>query len=433
MWTGRGNRIKFHKAVPEESGDPLSNPGCGWYHVYPFAVRVSSGRFPEEGEELPFLCEGESLALVRIDIGAFQCGELSEGALSYIGDILEYFACREKEMILRFAYDTAGHGMEREPSGVFLIKRHMEQLGCVIRRYTGHILVVQGLLIGSWGEMHGSKFLTERFLIELMDTLYRATEGRCYLAVRTPAQWRRIVGCRGTDPALSDRLGLFNDGMFGSSTDLGTYGNASRQDVGEKESWYREEELDWQYRMLASVPNGGEALSGEQPMGYRQAADQMRKMHVSYLNSSYEEKQLAHWKAETVKERGCWKGISGYEYIGRHLGYRFVIRDAKLLRGEKIRVRVENCGFAGICEETECLLTAEDEKGRDSSVRVDTDAARWESGRQTTIEAPVPRKISGSDRYMLYLELRRKRDGRAIRFANQGEGERVLLGRLDWY
>ena len=432
MWTGRGNRIKFHKTVAEETNVFLHNPGCGWYHVYSFAVRSSSEQFPEEGESPPFLYEEESLALVLIDIGAFQCSGLSEGALSYIGCILKYFSCQKKQLILRFAYDTEGRGMEREPSTVSLIKRHMEQLGSVICRYADHILVVQGLLIGSWGEMHSSKFLTERYLTELADTMYRATEGSCYLAVRTPAQWRKIVSCRGIDPALSGRLALFNDGMFGSPTDLGTYGMAARQDVGEKERWHREEELDWQSRMLASVPNGGEALSGEQPTGYRQAAEQMRKMHVTYLNSTYEEKQLVHWKAETVKERGCWKGVSGYEYIGRHLVYRFVIRDVKLLRGDRIRSTVENCGFAGICEETDCLLTAEDGEGRSSSVRVDTDPGQWECGKQTIIDAAVPRKESGVDRYMLYLELKRKRDGRTIRFANRGNEKRVPLGRLDW-
>ena len=142
MWTGRGNRIKFHKTVAEETNVFLHNPGCGWYHVYSFAVRSSSEQFPEEGESPPFLYEEESLALVLIDIGAFQCSELSEGALSYIGCILKYFSCQKKQLILRFAYDTEGRGMEREPSTVSLIKRHMEQLGSVICRYADHILVV---------------------------------------------------------------------------------------------------------------------------------------------------------------------------------------------------------------------------------------------------------------------------------------------------
>ena len=108
-----------------------------------------------------------------------------------------------------------------------------------------------------------------------------------------------------------------------------------------------------------------------------------------------------------------------------------MIRDVKLLRGDRIRITVENCGFAGICEEADCLLTAEDGEGH-SSINVDTDARQWECGRQTIIDAAVPRKESGADRYMLYLELKRKRDGRTIRFANRGNEKRVPLGRLDW-
>ena len=41
-----------------------------------------------------------------------------------------------------------------------------------------------------------------------------------YLAVRTPAQWREIAG---TDRQLASRMGLFNDGLLSSGTDMGTY------------------------------------------------------------------------------------------------------------------------------------------------------------------------------------------------------------------
>ncbi len=48
---------------------------------------------------------------------------------------------------------------------------------------------------------------------------------------------------------------------------------------------------------------------------------ELDQMHVSYLNSTYRQEQLNAWKNQSM----TWNGetISVYDYIGRHLGYRF--------------------------------------------------------------------------------------------------------------
>ena len=194
--------------------------------------------------------------------------------------------------------------MEREPLTLAMVKRHMEQAGGAIRPYLEDILVMQGIFVGNWGEMHGSKFLDEVSMCELIDTLYRVTEGRCFLAVRTPAQWRRITG-RLTSGGLKERLGLFNDGIFGSPTDMGTYGTASGREAGEDGSWSREEELGWQEQYMDAVPNGGEILSCMPFKSSRHAAEDLAKMHVCYLNSIYHPEQLDHWR----KEKGGRAGV----------------------------------------------------------------------------------------------------------------------------
>ena len=57
-------------------------------------------------------------------------------------------------MILRVCYDTEGKGMEREPQRIFVVQRHMQALGSLAERYADAILTVQGVFVGSWGEMH---------------------------------------------------------------------------------------------------------------------------------------------------------------------------------------------------------------------------------------------------------------------------------------
>lgn len=424
MWGEGKKRLRFHKAELRETSDALHNPGCGWYHVYTFSAA------PPRREEVFYLAVGgedEQLVLLLMDIGAFQQQELSEDALSYVESVLRFFQENNKKIILRFAYDTEGKGAEREPQSISLVKWHMEQLGGIIKRYAADILVLQGIFVGNWGEMHGSKFLYQKAMVDLLNTLYQATEGSCPLAVRTPAQWRSILSSAVAESALETVLTVFNDGIFGSSTDLGTYGIGSRQEAGELNPWSREEELCWQSQQLRGKPNGGEALWGDPPVGYEQAAEEMGQMHLSYLNSVHDSRQLDYWKEETVKKRGCWNGLSGYVYIGRHLGYRFVVRDVQLIKKTFLEITIENCGFAELCAEAECALLLENEEGTISSQIIDTDPRNWESGMQTVLRIPLLENQKRSQ-CRVFLQLKEKSNGGLIRFANETGGERVMLG-----
>ncbi|HBA46444.1 MAG TPA: hypothetical protein DCZ91_01305 [Lachnospiraceae bacterium] len=491
----------FQAAEFRESSEELSNPGCGWYHVYTFRAQPpADGRPVEEEAWLDESCRAEQLALALIDIGDFRLMPLSREALLHIGRIMEFFHKNRKQLLLRFAYDTEGRGMEREPLTLSMVKRHMEQIGEAIRPYMEDILVMQGIFVGNWGEMHGSKFLDSASMCELIDTLYRITEGRCFLAVRTPAQWRRAaegtanwrgtaertvrqqgtaegtaswrvttertvgqqgtaegaaswqgtvegtagqrgaaegtagwrrtaertMGQRGREEGVEGRLALFNDGIFGSPTDMGTYSTASRSEAGETGSWSREEELVWQERYMDSVPGGGEILSGRPLKSYRQAAEELGKMHASYLNSIYHPEQLDYWRNEKAEEPGCWHGLSGYDYIGRHLGYRFFVQNITIKK-QQLQITIKNCGFGNLCQEAECFLVSEKEQSSLSCRKLDTDARNWKSGQETMLTAVLSREedTAGS---RLYLLLRRKADGHILRFANEGADEKVPLG-----
>jgi len=134
-------------------------------------------------------------------------------------------------MILRFSYDLEGKGLEKEPGSIRLVEEHMQQIGEVIREYADDIFAVQGILIGNWGEMHGSRYLTPDAFRTLTDTMIKAVDGACPVAVRKPAQWRELT--LGWTEQEKKKLTLFNDGIFGSETDLGTYGTLSPETPGQ--------------------------------------------------------------------------------------------------------------------------------------------------------------------------------------------------------
>lgn len=420
-------RFKFRKAALAEDIRELGNPGIGWYHVYTFVLEAGHVFRPVEEEVwLDDACMAEQLALVVIDIGDFRGCPLPREALAHIRDILAFFVGKGKQVILRIVYDREGKGRDREPEEIDQVMEHMEQVGSILRDDLFHILVLQGIFVGNWGEMHGSRFLGQDDICELLNCLYRATKGNCFLAVRTPAQWRLAAGCRWLAEGLIEKLGLFNDGIFGSVTDLGTYGT----DGGKRE---RLRELAWQENQMGRRPNGGEVLAGDCSfMPCLQAAGEMAQMHIGYLNSVHQKEQLEHWKKERTEGKGCWRGSDGLTYIGRHLGYRFVVRDA-WVRRDYLHVSVENCGFGELCQEAECFLVTEESwQGSPDSVLeepryrlLDTDARMWESRRQTVLTC---RLQEGEKRGRLFLQLRRKQDHRVICFANRGAADKVLLG-----
>ena len=420
----RGKQDKkelFQKAILLESRKAIQNPGCGWYHLYTFNAA-------QTGEPLYIACEEEELVLLRIDIGAFRDKPISEPSLEWIRRILAFFREKRKGMILRFSYDLEGKGLEKEPGSIRLVEEHMQQIGEVIREYADDIFAVQGILIGNWGEMHGSRYLTPDAFRTLTDTMIKAVDGACPVAVRKPAQWRELT--LGWTEQEKKKLTLFNDGIFGSETDLGTYGTLSPETPGQK-ICSREEELEWQKNEMCGKFCGGEAIwgSGAEPAPFVSAPKAMadlERMHISYLNSTYDLRRLEQWKAETVEDE------SGLEAIGKRLGYRFVVEGVEFVsEREELQITLENKGFAELTEEADCYLELERNGTLQKKIQIATDARLWKSGEKTTLcqKIKLPAELAEPEEQKLYLALYRRRDGRTISFANQGEKQgRPFLG-----
>ncbi len=360
--------------------------------------------------------------MVLINIGSCRSCDLTEEMLTCLRQILAFFPEQGQEMIVRIAYDTEGKGLEREPDSVEQVLRHMRQIGPVLRQFSGQIHTLQGLFVGSWGEMHGSRYLSDEGLRLLAETMWDAVGGSCYLAVRTPRQ-RRILEQSKVDMHM---VGLFVDGLFGSETHLGTFG-VEADPARRERAWLPEKELAYLNTLCARMPNGGETVLGER-VPAEQVIRTIESMHLTYLNREYDDRVLNLWKREFLGD-----GQSLYDYVGSRLGYRFVLKKVWLKRGYgKLTVFLsgENKGFGNLLRESQVWLYGFQSGDSCFRRRLDEDPRQWDSQKEFTCKItlpgrPVPRSCSKP--YELYVTMKKK-DGEIIRFANAPMEDMVFLG-----
>lgn len=425
-------RWKFQKAALAESAEELHNPARGWYQLHSFQAEETISR-----EDLRWrINEADTLVLVMIDIGAYKDCNMDEQGLSNIRMILDFFADRQLDIILRITYDHLGRAQEREPFFFMQVTEHLAQLGPLLEQYAEHIFVYQGALVGNWGEMHTSRFLATDKLVRLSSMLTGFLGEKSFLAVRRPMYWRALhpMVCRSRDYSAT-RMGLFDDAIFGSATHLGTFGVKPEAEMGWDDPWLTEEEISFEEKLCQYVPQGGEVVYEEgvaENCSLQDTVERLRRMHVSYLNSGHDERLLKLWKNTSWKGAGPWMGVSGYDYIGRHLGYRFVVKSVSVTfeKMEEVACRweisIENTGFARCYQEMVVWLEWTDKDGRVCTSEVDLKLNHILPG-ETKAGTCVTIPAEGN----VYLYAKRKKDERSIYFANGTAGKKgVLLGRL---
>ena len=234
----------------EESLRFLQNPNRGFYRIYAFCITDQAVDYAAEIDRLYSVDDDTTLALIEVNLMEYRNGDISQAGLENIDALFKDLANKDKQLIVRFLYDLEGNNLLTEPDSLDIILRHMEQLREVFHRGANSIFTLQGLFVGDWGEMHNTRYESAEDLRRLAQKLADVSASR--LSVRTPAQWRTVT-LDGTDPDLTPRLGLFNDGILGSDSDLGTY----RLDLHEDPLQSRAEALAFQETLCRSVPNGG--------------------------------------------------------------------------------------------------------------------------------------------------------------------------------
>lgn len=439
--------VEYTAYIYEESSRSLDNPYQGFYRLIGYQLTDGDNRAVNDLEDTLSHEETHRLILMEINLFRFADRPLSDTALVQLDTILQAWSEEDYKLILRFIYDWDGRGLESEPKELDTILEHMDQVAPVINRYTSSVYLTQGIFVGNYGEMNNSNHLSREEMTILMSHWAEVTDPSVYLAVRTPVQWRIITDCIDLPqpfPAftgsLTGRLGLYNDGMFGSESDLGTYGDTSRagsEDPGSRGT--REEELAFQEALCRYVPNGGEVISDGIYTDLDNAIRDLSHMHVSYLNDAYDPAAINKWKASVYSGEDCFNGMSGYEYIKEHLGYRYVLRDSFLQfdtwKDEEacLSFTVENVGFASALREFSMVVTWENiqtmERGE---LPVPADIRYLSGGETETYELKIPIRDYEPGEYRFYLLVTDPSTGAQIKFACEEEPEEYgyLLGSI---
>lgn len=414
--------------IPEETKE-LCNPSRGWYQLFTFVA----------GEMIDFdrigscLVDTESLVLVLIDIGSYRKSEPDNGLMEWLRSILSFFRDRKKEMILRITYDHEGKALEREPMLFSYVETHVRGLLPVLREFSSAVFVYQGMLVGNWGEMHGSRFMNQNHLERLAQMLESIVPEEVFLSVRRPVQWRMLHNCSDPEKLMkTQRMGIYDDAVFGSETDLGTFGSEARENGVWYAAWTRAEELAFVQKLCEHVPYGGEAVFGDgyfMGLSQGQILNDLKKMRLTYLNRLYDMRILTEWKRILYHGDGVWDGQSLYDYIGAHMGYRFVIRRAELAKSGKdevLRLRIENSGFSRCFQKLELVLEWENEETKEQRMfELSPDIL---SGGQ---EEPFLCSVEGCSG-QLYIRIQRKEDKMPVFFGNRSDSRgRVLIGSLN--
>ena len=408
----RDTKMIFRAAPFALLKEDYVSPGRGWYHIYTFRPDRQD---EEQLRWLPFE-ERETLVLLRLDIGAFREKAIDEETLVFVGHILTRFAEAGKDIILRILYDIDGKGMVHEPASFDLVCEHMRSLGKIVAEHASEVLLVQGLFVGSWGEMHDSKFLDPAEIQALWQTWTSATESKVPLAVRTPV-YARMLG-------EQEGIGLYDDAMLTDETHMGTFGTRTRMEASDLESWCAEDEYVFIHKQMDGVPIGGEVIGGG-TMDSEAIIKELRRLPVTYLNSIYHPDILARWKMLPAPDGG-----NLYQYVGDRMGYRLVVREVRMRRGQLV-ITMENEGFAPLYEAAQLRLVVVDPQKHRHSIRLALDLRTLQPGVKKKFVVDNTEELHVERGYHLYLQAVRKRDGGTIRFANKGAGRMLRIGNFE--
>lgn len=359
--------------------DALENPGIGFYR--PVGIHLYTGGNQPKGT-------WGNITHLRMDISEFsdkapiaidkerndttygKSQSLTQDALEAFEATLDNVRQRGKSAIVRFAYDKNFSGYTQCDPDQSVILGHLKQLGEIYSRNTDVIQFVELGMYGSWGEMHSSHTGTNEHIAEALQTLLECTPPEIKIGVRRPdivATWLGVnVGNNysGFDidsetfhqaaQAKGDtlfRVGMYNDGYLGSSSDLGTIGmGASGHQMT------REMMVKWLEQYSSHTPYGGELVAnynGDHPINTPDYLSQEGfRTHTSYLNYEWHQPTILGWKEMTYEgDEAEYNGKDGFTYVENHLGYRFILRESSIETvGNKIagRLQIENVGFGNL-------------------------------------------------------------------------------------
>lgn len=407
-------------AVASES---LNNPDRGWY-------RTQGLRLKESGNSAANITQ--PLTHLRVDISVFsekgvqsidtnktpidttfgRSIPLTDDALSALSATFENARQAGNHVIVRVSYDIDGRGKQEPPQETIL--QHVKQLAEIYGNNADVITYVELGMYGSWGEQHTSNNGSNAQIAEALQTMLANTPASIKVGVRRPdivAYWLGVqnetkdasgtvtnVGYENFDVNSSTfkaaaiakgdtiyRVGMYNDGYLGSSSDLGTVG------MGDP-ALTRDMMVRWLEQYSQNTPYGGEMVAnynGDKPMNTAHYLSyEGFRTHTSYLNWEWHYTTIQSMKDSILgPEFGIgfraldseYVGKTAYEYVEDHLGYRFALRESTLpdtlYANEKFKckLKIQNLGFGDLTRARDAKVIFAKAETQDTVLLTDVD------------------------------------------------------------
>ena len=311
----------------------IRNPYQGFYRQVDAGDREGIRRVSTEGGNLVFLAYA---------LNDFHSSPLSEEKLEELRAALALSKELGLQVIFRAAYGFSEGTGTREPESFELVEMHMTQMSELLNVYREQLVCVQTGMLGPWGEGNRSSlYVYQSDQRELQNQValrwHWLLSEEIQIQLRTPERIRNAVAAG----LPLERMGLHNDALLSSETDLGTYQR-------------RQEELNWIQKQLPHSRTGGETAVKTRFSAGVQAVQEFRQLGLCYLNRDYQPEVLDLWRQERMQGQGQGQGETEtfYDYIEKHLGLRIHLSRAVLpkrisSRSKDVKLVLRNTGFSG--------------------------------------------------------------------------------------
>lgn len=328
----------------EESTRSIANPGRGFY------IQVKTDRI----HKIEDAAEEVRLILLTFELEDYTEEELSEEKLEELRKAMDVAKEEHMTVIFRAAYGF--HREVKEPERMELVDRHIQQISEVLNSYRDQILVVQAGILGAYGEWHSSRYLegTEEEKRESRLHILRQWELYLYPNIRVDVRRPRFVREAAAEGILAGRLGVHNDALLSTDSDMGTYDDPGME---------REDELIWMQENLLGQVNGGEMPTPGELNAPENADREFAQQHTGYLNLKYNEEIIDGWAAMTMED------MDAKSYLENHLGYRLFLTELGVRRfyfagelpedGVQMHIGLCNSGYAPLMEKYRVFVTVE--------------------------------------------------------------------------
>ncbi len=450
--------VSFQSVDLTPTTDILDNPYQGWYYSHQYVLddeELSASKVSADIAE-----DGDMrLAQLKLCLSNYSQGELSDEALAQLETILSTWASSDKALLLYFYYDEA-------PEDITTVYLHMEQVAGIVSDYSSSIYVLQGSFVEC------ESYLTEEGeaaveLYDLISYMYSLFTGDFYFSVATVDDYYAGSAAKYL-PTVDDAFGT------SLASRLSIYASAISLDLDKNEA----NNLS---QLCTYVPSGG----AMDPLGgmelFTSALEVLQNRMVSYLCAdelkagvSVEAEEaaeieaeldedavaitdatdadtvieldltddaeltevtdslaaaiLASWQANLYQENDSYNGLSQFDYVSAHLGYRYVITGYDLLfdnwtdEEATLVLKLTNEGFSPAYKRFGLTLILRNTITEEViTLALDEDNRFWAPGEEVDIACSIPIKTMTKGDYKVYLMLMDNDTGELIEFGNSFE------------